>query len=189
MFWTWKLAWTVNSKSKAIHFGWEFIHNIYYEASNSWRIYYEHLILIFFIFEIFLLSGDTDTTTWHQTIHMNIIQSSTCIYKGLQDEDTIWVPRTLLRTRNELILWVTRTDDIKLHHEFQNTSTIHMQAMILSYELSIISYIISTLLTPSQTHPDAYKLLSASNVQPPTKKIFIWCQTWHISLVSFFHNF
>ena len=36
---------------------------------------------------------------------------------------------------------------IKLHHELQNISTMHMQTMILSYESSTIFHIISTLLT------------------------------------------
>ena len=99
--------------------------------------------------------------------------------------------------KHQELLWDTNTSQslelqgqmtIKLHHKLQNTSTMHTQAMILSYKSSIIFHIISTLLTPSQTSPDAYKPPSASNVQPPTKEIFIWHQTWHISLVSFFHD-
>ena len=54
---------------------------------------------------------------------------------------------------------------------------------LLFYKPSIISYIISSLLAPSWTFPKAYKLQSASNVQLPTKEIFIWHWAWHLSIV------
>ena len=75
---------------------------------------------------------------------------------------------------------------MKLHHKLQNTCTMSTQSMILSFELSIISYIISSLLTPSWTSPNAYKSPSASRVQPPSREIFIWHWMWHIPLISFF---
>ena len=53
---------------------------------------------------------------------------------------------------------------IKSHHKLWNTSTMPTQAMILFYESKIISYIISSLLSLSQTSLEAYKSLSCKIV-------------------------
>ena len=79
---------------------------------------------------------------------MNITQSLTHI-RGLMRQEHYTSTKNTFKIKNKLILWLQGQMTIKLYHKLQNTSTMPTQARILLYELSIISYIISSLLAPS----------------------------------------
>ena len=156
------------------------------QASNSWRTYYEHLILIFF----FLKFSYCQVT---QRQPHDVKKFLWILLKVWHAYTRTWEHNTSTENTYKTQKWAN-----PLSYKDRWLSNYIMSCKILLqclrnlwfYHTSWVSFYTPVLLSSSlvRLFPEAYKSSSASRVQLPTKEIFIWCWRWHIFLISFFHN-